>query len=94
VNFCNELDFHWHFVGCSHNPTNQKECWITKKNNQNWIKIYVLPFKAMAIMASLSIDLEPLKVNTYGIKHESILQRTIKRTHIIKTHLMGKKLRR
>jgi hypothetical protein len=32
----------------------------------------------------LSFDLEPLKVNTYGIKQESILQRTIKRTHIIK----------
>jgi hypothetical protein len=40
---------------------------------------------------SLSFDLEPLKVNTYGIRHESILQRTIKRTHIIKTHLMGEK---
>jgi hypothetical protein len=44
------------FIGillrCSHNPTNQKGCWITKKNNQNWIKFYVLPFKAMEIMAS------------------------------------------
>jgi hypothetical protein len=40
---------------------------------------------------SLSFDLRPLKVNTYGTKQKSILQRIIKRTHIIKTHLMGKK---
>jgi hypothetical protein len=33
---------------------------------------------------SLSFDLKPLKVNTYGIKHESILQRTITRIHTIK----------
>jgi hypothetical protein len=39
-------------MGCSHNPTSQKGHWIAKKNNQNLIKIYVLPFKAMAIMAS------------------------------------------
>jgi hypothetical protein len=39
-------------IGCSHNPTSQKGCWIVKKNNQNWINIYVLPFKAVAIMAS------------------------------------------
>ncbi len=38
--------------GCSHNPTNQKGHWTTKKNNQNWINMYVLPFKAMAIMAN------------------------------------------
>jgi hypothetical protein len=31
---------------------NQKGCWITKKNSQNCINIYVLPFKAMTIMAS------------------------------------------
>jgi hypothetical protein len=31
---------------------NQKEHNITKQNSQNWINIYVLPFKAMAIMAS------------------------------------------
>jgi hypothetical protein len=31
---------------------NQKEHNIIKKNSQNWINIYVLPFKAMAIMAS------------------------------------------
>jgi hypothetical protein len=33
---------------------------------------------------SLSFDLRVLKMNTYGVKQESILQRTIKRTHIIK----------
>ncbi len=42
-------------IGCSHNPTSQKGCWTTKKNNQNWINIYVLPFKAMAFMASYYI---------------------------------------
>jgi hypothetical protein len=36
--------------GCSHNPTSQKGHWTAKKNNQNWINIYVLSFKAMAIM--------------------------------------------
>jgi hypothetical protein len=44
-------------------------------------------------IVSLSFDSRPLKVNTYGVKLESILQRTIKKTHIIKTHLMGKKLK-
>jgi hypothetical protein len=38
--------------GCNHNPTSQQGCRITKKNNQNWINIYVLSFKAKAIMAS------------------------------------------
>jgi hypothetical protein len=43
----------WEFlVGCSHNPLSQKGCWTTNISNQNWIHIYVLPFKAMAIMAS------------------------------------------
>jgi hypothetical protein len=91
----------------------QKSCQIAKKNSQNWINIYVLPFKAMTIMASccfsiymdvkefkpnpfdeilsLNFDLGSLKMNTYGIKQKSILQRTIKRTHTIKTHLIGKK---
>jgi hypothetical protein len=32
---------------------------------------------------SLHFDLGLLKVNTYGVIHESILQRTIKRTHIM-----------
>jgi hypothetical protein len=39
-------------IGCSHNPTSQKGCWTTKKNNQNWINIYVFSFKTMAFMAS------------------------------------------
>jgi hypothetical protein len=36
----------------NHNPTSQKGHRIAKKTNQNWINIYVSPFKAMAIMAS------------------------------------------
>jgi flagellar basal body-associated protein FliL len=39
------------------------------------------PFDEILI---LSFDLGPLKVNTYGVRQESILQRTIKRIHIIK----------
>jgi hypothetical protein len=31
---------------------NQKRHQTSKKNNQNWINIYVFPFKAMAIMAN------------------------------------------
>ncbi len=38
--------------GCSHNPMNQKWHQTSKKINQNWINIYVFPFKAMAIMAN------------------------------------------
>ncbi len=38
--------------GHSHNPNSQKWHQIVKKNNQNWIDIYVLPFKAMAIIVS------------------------------------------
>jgi len=30
---------------------------------------------------SLNFDLRRLKMNTYGIIHDSILQKTIKRTH-------------
>ncbi len=30
----------------------QKRCCTIKENNQNWINIYVLSFKAMTIMAS------------------------------------------
>jgi hypothetical protein len=37
---------------CNHNLTNQKGCWTTKKNSQNWINIYVSSFKAMTIIAS------------------------------------------
>ncbi len=33
---------------------------------------------------SLNFDLGPLKVNTYGIRQKSILQRIIKKTPIIK----------
>jgi hypothetical protein len=31
----------------------QKECQMDPKNSQDWRNIYVLPFKTMAIMASL-----------------------------------------
>ncbi len=31
---------------------NQKGCQIAKKNNKNWINIYVLSFKAMTIRDS------------------------------------------
>jgi hypothetical protein len=41
--------------GCSHNPMSQKGCWTTKKNSENWINIYIFPFKAMEIMASYLI---------------------------------------
>jgi hypothetical protein len=33
---------------------------------------------------NLSFDLRPLKMNTYGVRYESILQKTIKRIHIVK----------
>jgi hypothetical protein len=39
-------------VGCTHNPTSQKGHQIAEKNSQNQINIYVLSFKAMAIMAT------------------------------------------
>jgi len=39
--------------GCSHNTTNQKGHQTSKKKkNQNWINIYVFPFKVMAIRES------------------------------------------
>jgi hypothetical protein len=41
-----------HALGCIHNPMSQKGRRTTKKNNQNWINFYVLPFKAMSIMAN------------------------------------------
>jgi hypothetical protein len=41
-------------VECSHNQMSQNECRMTKKKNQNWKNMYVLPFKTMAIMASCS----------------------------------------
>ncbi len=40
---------------------------------------------------SLIFDFEPLKVNTFGIIHDSILKKAIKRIHIIKIHLMREK---
>jgi hypothetical protein len=42
-------------------------------------------------ISNLSFELGPLKVNTYGVKYESILQKTIKRIHIIKHIWWGKK---
>ncbi len=48
-------EFHNYFLQslrCSHNPTNQKDCWTAKKNSQNLINIFFFPFKVMAIMAS------------------------------------------
>jgi hypothetical protein len=48
----NDYNEKWYNIGCSHNSMSQKGCWIAKKNNKNWINIYVLSFKAMAIMAS------------------------------------------
>ncbi len=39
-------------IRCTHDPTRKIKCQIIKKNNQNWINIYVLPFKAMEIMTS------------------------------------------
>ncbi len=94
-----------------------KGCQIAKKNNQNWINIYVLPFKAMAILAnccffiqinvkkfkpkihlikylSLNFDLRLLRVNTYGIRQETILQKFIKNIHITKHIWWKKNLRR
>jgi hypothetical protein len=35
---------------------NQKGRWTTKKNNKYWINIYVLSFKAMAIMANFFLN--------------------------------------
>jgi hypothetical protein len=40
------------FIWVQSQSNKQKMHWTTKKNNQNWINIYVLPFKAMAILAS------------------------------------------
>ncbi len=46
------ITMRWYNIGCSHNPMSQKGCRITKKNNKNWINIYVLSFKAMVIKAN------------------------------------------
>jgi hypothetical protein len=51
---------------------NQKDNWNTKKKNQNWINIYVLPFKAMAIMASycffIDMNVKELKPKLHLMK--------------------------
>jgi hypothetical protein len=46
---------------CSHNTTSQKKCQTTKKNSQNWINIYVFPFKAMEIMTNYCFFIWMLK---------------------------------
>jgi hypothetical protein len=69
------------------------------KPQQSWQVVVFHSYKCQRIQTkssfdeiiSLSFDVRPLKVNTYSVRHESNLQRTIKSTHIIKTHLMGKK---
>jgi hypothetical protein len=48
----NEKNYLVLVLGCSHNPLNQKGHLTLKKNSQHLINIYVLPFKAIAIMAS------------------------------------------
>jgi hypothetical protein len=100
-----------HIVKISSSPCKEKywlfqmgvqRCQITNFFCQNWINIYILSFKAMAIMASYwffiymnvkefkqKIHLMKFWFRTFKseyqcIKHESILQRTIKMTHIIK----------
>ncbi len=67
-----QCDFLWkwqHIARCNHNPMGQKSCQITKKNSQNWINIYVLPFKAMTIMASyffpIYMDVKEFKPNPF-----------------------------
>jgi hypothetical protein len=51
--------------GCSHNPTS------AEKNSQNWIDIYVLSFKAMAIMTSCfftHLNVKEFKLKIHLIK--------------------------
>jgi len=48
----NDYDEKRYTIGCSHNPMSQKGWQIAKKNKKNKINIYVLSFKAMAIMAN------------------------------------------
>jgi hypothetical protein len=59
-------------IRCSHNTTGQKRRQTAKKNNQNWINIYVLPFKAMVIMASycffIHMNVKELKPKIYLMK--------------------------
>jgi hypothetical protein len=46
---------------CNHNTMSQNGHLTTKKNSQNWINIYVMPFKAMAIMAGYCLFIWMLK---------------------------------
>jgi hypothetical protein len=70
-----EFKFHHDILygpnGCSHNKTSQKNYQMTKKNNQNYKNIYVLPFKTMAIMASgsffIHMNVKEFKPKTYLI---------------------------
>jgi len=52
----------------------QKGCQIAKKNNQNWINIFVLPFKAMAILASyyffIHLNVKEFKPKIHLMKFE------------------------
>ncbi len=50
----------------------------------------IIPFDEIL---SLTFDVGPFKMNIYDIRQKSILWRAIKRTHIIKTHLRGNKLK-
>jgi hypothetical protein len=51
---------------------NQKGLRIAKKNNQNWINIYVFPFKIMGIMVSycffIHINVKELKPKIHLMK--------------------------
>jgi hypothetical protein len=61
-------------IGSSHNPTNQKGCWISKKNSEILINIYVLLFKAMAIMANycffIHMNVKKFKQKIHWMKFE------------------------
>jgi hypothetical protein len=52
VNESNDILIEIKSTMCSHNTTSQKRHWTAKKSNQNWINIYVFPFKTLAILAS------------------------------------------
>jgi hypothetical protein len=61
--------------GCNHNPTSQMDVGPQKKN-QNWIIIYVLPFKAMAIMTNycffIHMNVKEFKFKFYLMKFINI----------------------
>ncbi len=54
IMMCHHVGLLWlkHAIGCSHNKTSQKGHSMTKKSNQNWRNIYILPFKIITIMLS------------------------------------------